>query len=730
MIEELTIAGVGSYEHSPVTLSELAGVNYFYGANGAGKSTIGRAIESGMQGDFSACSARWADGRELVPFIYNREFVDRNFKDSASLKGVFTLGEENTEAVRKIEELRAEIAKKQRNAAHLKNQLDGDDISQGKRKELQELEEDFQIDCWKLKVDYQEPFGPAFRGAKKKPLFKERLLRESSNGGGTLRSLDELKTLAAEVYQDALSAEAPLRLLSVSRLDEWAGVDVLAKKIVGRDDVDMAPLISKLQHSDWVEQGLEHHAAADGLCPFCQQRAPQDLGEKLAEVFDQSYNEGKLKVEQTKSAYEQEYQALQTAKASLLALKSEFLDKSLFERVWQKLDGAVRENLHLLKEKEAELSRAVELNTLKETLSEVNSVIENANNAIAQRQELIASQDDRRQELTSDIWCFLVEESKGSRGLYRAKRKALDTTIQGMTQSLENQKSKIRLLESEIRQLECSRTGVRSTANAINEMLREFGFSGFSLKVSDDEKDYKMVRSNGTLVEETLSEGERSFLTFLYFWHLVSGSSEVSGVNAERVVVFDDPVSSLDSNVLFIVSTLVRQVCAQVGEDGGRIKQVFVLTHNAYFHKQVTYRPRTKARFWVVKKTHERTRIERFASNPVKTSYQLLWDELRAASNAPGVALRNTMRRILESYFQLLGGTKLDDLHKEFSGTKQLVFRSLISWVHDGSHSAFEEVHFSGEHSGVEVYLEVFKSIFQKTDHHAHYEMMMGGEVV
>jgi wobble nucleotide-excising tRNase len=60
-------------------------------------------------------------------------------------------------------------------------------------------------------------------------------------------------------------------------------------------------------------------------------------------------------------------------------------------------------------------------------------------------------------------------------------------------------------------------------------------------------------------------------------------------MTTDRIVVFDDPVSSLDSDVLFIVSSLIKSLFDHVRENKGNIKQIFVLTHNVYFHKEVAY---------------------------------------------------------------------------------------------------------------------------------------------
>ena len=78
---------------------------------------------------------------------------------------------------------------------------------------------------------------------------------------------------------------------------------------------------------------------------------------------------------------------------------------------------------------------------------------------------------------------------------------------------------------------------------------------------------------------------------------MVQGSISESGDSREKIVVIDDPVSSMDSSALFIVSTLVRkliEICRNNADnrfptvEGNFIKQIFILTHNAYFHREVT----------------------------------------------------------------------------------------------------------------------------------------------
>ena len=164
------------------------------------------------------------------------------------------------------------------------------------------------------------------------------------------------------------------------------------------------------------------------------------------------------------------------------------------------------------------------------------------------------------------------------------------------------------------------------------------------------------MRSNGDDAQETLSEGEKTFVTFLYFYYLQKGSNTGVGISEDRVVVFDDPVSSLDSDVLFIVSHLIKDLYQK-----SQIKQIFVLTHNIYFHKEVTfYKKRSDKKalkdetFWIIKKHNNHSVVNKNNDNPIKSSYELLWNEIRDRDQKfSSQMIQNVMRRIIENYFKI-----------------------------------------------------------------------------
>lgn len=192
----------------------------------------------------------------------------------------------------------------------------------------------------------------------------------------------------------------------------------------------------------------------------------------------------------------------------------------------------------------------------------------------------------------------------------------------------------------------------------------------------------------------------------------------------------DDPVSSLDSDILFIVGSLIKGLFEEVRIKKGHVKQVFVLTHNVYFHKEVTFlkgRRNGKVRgdesFWVVRKHELTSHLERYDTNPIKTSYELLWAELRRP-NPSNLTIQNTLRRILENYFKILGDVDPDFICEKFEGKEKFVCKSLFSWVNYGSHFAHDDL-FIADGATADIYLKVFKEVFEKLEHGGHYRMMM-----
>src|SRR5690554_3453806 len=192
MINEIKINPPVATYLNPARLSDLRRINYIFGANGTGKTTISRVI-AGEQGH-EHCQLVWQGGSELERMVYNRDFVDRNFNQDGPLQGVFTLGEDQVEAEQKIDELRPQIDRAIRDISSLNIQLDGADGQLGKRQELAAIEPTLRDRCFRQKRLHDDCFQVAFSGVRNNAEnFKAKVLTEQASNTADLLSLEELK---------------------------------------------------------------------------------------------------------------------------------------------------------------------------------------------------------------------------------------------------------------------------------------------------------------------------------------------------------------------------------------------------------------------------------------------------------------------------------------------------------------------------------------------------------
>lgn len=242
---------------------------------------------------------------------------------------------------------------------------------------------------------------------------------------------------------------------------------------------------------------------------------------------------------------------------------------------------------------------------------------------------------------------------------------------------------------------------------------------------------YKIIRPDGSDAKTSLSEGEYNFITFLYFYHLILGSSSPDELNRNKVVVIDDPISSLDSNILFIVSSLVKNIISLCRNRERAINQVIISTHNIYFHKEITFVgsrdhwPEKRTAFFIIRKKDQVSNITEYTEDQIQSSYEMLWDDIRKPENGTAKSIFNAMRRILENYFNIIGGIDYEKCINKFEGEDKLVCKSLISCINEQSHTISDDYFMCIADSEVDHYRQIFKEIFEKMNHLSHYNMMM-----
>ncbi|EOD4150462.1 Translation-disabling ACNase RloC [Vibrio cholerae] len=732
MINSLAIANVATYGIVPQQVTPLEKFNFFFGANGAGKTTISRLIEDSTR--YENCVVKWS-GSPIERFVYNRDFVEKNFNPQKDLPGVFTLGEAEQAVIDSIAYKKSELDKIVEEIKAKELVLNGDDSNKGKIRELEVIDHNFTEKCWLIKDKLDELFKDAFQGVRNsKSKFKERVISENASNTADLKTKEYLIEKAKTLFGDAPESKPLIQLtLDSSKLKKLEQHEILQQRIIGKSDVDIAGVINKLNNSDWVRHGMNYLPQSEGECPFCQQRLLSGFEDQLANYFDETFTQNIETLQAIVATYSSSSQQLISHLESLVANSHADIDSNLLKAKFDTLKAIISENMQLLANKISEPASTVTLKSTHPIIDEIQSIVEKVNNSIKQHNLIVSNFKKEKELLVNQVWKFVLEkELKAELQQYTKDSSSLQKAIQGLTVGISNKKARKIDKDAEIKALEKDTTSIQPTIDAINRLLKSFGFTSFTIGKSTKDRCYSIVRGDGSCAKETLSEGEKTFISFLYFYHLLKGNFSEIGITTDRVVVIDDPVSSLDSDILFIVSTLIKGLISDARNDSSLIKQLFILTHNTYFFKEVTFNRKRSGQdklsdetFWIVRKVDGTSKIVGHNSNPIKSSYELLWQEIKAAEPC-SLTIQNTMRKILENYFTFLGNIKKDDMIELFEGEERLICQSLFSWVNDGSHHAIDDLYVTQDIGIIDTYRKVFKKIFEESEHGAHYKMMMG----
>lgn len=178
----------------------------------------------------------------------------------------------------------------------------------------------------------------------------------------------------------------------------------------------------------------------------------------------------------------------------------------------------------------------------------------------------------------------------------------------------------------------------------------------------------------------TLSDGEKNIIGFLYF---IEKLGEVQNNLSDKIIVFDDPMDSNDDLMQYIIITEIQDLMKLI--DKKRVSDILVImTHNSHFYINVKYNRLYKDgldrngaqkigdNFLRLQKEGGVTRIKILESEgqDFSTNYELLWKELRFLydNDKPNLML-NSIRRIIETYTKF---NKSDNFYGENKEAQKL----------------------------------------------------------
>lgn len=728
-----------SYGSSGTGMYDCQKINFVYGPNGSGKSTISNYLQSLDDPMFSECEITWDSAMHPDVVVYNRRFRERNFSSNADIAGVFTLGQATIDDIKHLDELKEQRAQR-------KAQFDKDSESYKKREALRtKNREDFKETIWNVILrDQGQLFLEAFSGSRKsKDRFLEQVLERYQNRNPNVRSLSELESRKTTLFgkKPETCAEFVFQIDCIT--DEINSIErdpIFRRVVAGNKDIPIGKLIQTLNNGDWVNRGRQYVTEND-VCPFCQKQTIDDsFRQQLEAFFSGEYDECVRHIGQLIYNYTIHTQSLIAAFGKIAEDTNKCaigkLDKEKFSERAQLLDAIFKRNCAGIAEKKGEPGKIITIEYTADLIAELTAIVAAANRTINEHNQMVANFRNEYKKLVDDVWDYFMDQQDALISGYLSDDQASAKALAGMQKKLISLKKELDQLKFEIAEAGKNVTSVQPTVDEINRSLTAYGFNNFYIAPSPQNANmYQIKRPDGTLASNTLSEGEETFITFLYYLQLAKGSANAATVSNRKILVIDDPICSLDSTILYVVSAMVKELIKEVKHGDSNIEQVFILTHNIFFHKEASFvngrtSSESSVNYWIIRKNENESSITAYGQeNPISTSYELLWKELKSDSPISLISMQNTMRRIIENYFSMLGNNKEDFVISSFTTVEdQVICRSLFHWINDGSHSIPDDFYYDSQVASPEKYKEIFHKVFVVTGNEAHYNMMMGVE--
>jgi wobble nucleotide-excising tRNase len=426
----------------------------------------------------------------------------------------------------------------------------------------------------------------------------------------------------------------------------------------------------------WVKDGMGHHKDKRETCAFCRQPLPPDLWQVLSDHFNQESEKlaasieaclDKVRVEARDNAI------MPTVEGSQLYAS----ERSTFDKAKTQLAkslAAYKTDLAKLEDslvkRRASLFRPVRLPLCDFDSLEAASAVASFNESISasNRRSSTLSKDKEaaRTALRVNVVKLFVD------ALDLPSKEANIATLKEKSREARTAEDALRHIErgidQDIKGLEAQQKDERKGAKRVNELLNHFfGHGSVQLEAVNDgtATGVKFQIMRGGHPAYHLSEGECSLIAFCYFMAKLD-APDSSG--KELIVYIDDPISSLDSNHVFFVYSLIETLIAAPAKNADgtnrfKYKQLFISTHNLDFLKYLKRlsRPGKDVQHFIVERHGESSSrlslMPRYLKDYV-TEFNYLFHQIHKCSVEPAegathehfFSFGNNLRKFMEAY--------------------------------------------------------------------------------
>lgn len=602
--------------------------NIFYGENGSGKSSVCNILKS-ISGEKDitkyhpekvelvigtkthtyenrAWDSPIAKGSVL---FFDREFVEKNVhlgRDRGTQQGEQEqqsgnlIIEFDAEAI-KLRSLRDKLGK-------IRDEKDGK-VSEYQRDNNKALSFELTDDEEFLYKKYKSKNGDALDRSKQSLNEKRDSLENSLRGDKQLlqkvTDVQAINDIEIDLEEGRLSPQSSYQNVFNFDLKEQVKIEAQAE------------LVQKIRdHKEFFEKGFDIRKSHPQRCPFCQSENQEDEIKKVLNIYDQlyddSYKKQRLIFDKNKQQLINEISDLQELSKNInvsdvfIALKR-LADRYSIKGLYSVEEEAnfqqkiATKNIDDLKERISNLVKPTK-EDISISYKEAQSELKILNTFIKKIKALIIKKNCLIQKFKNDNTdsklASRMEKAQSQLAVIKVEIDFIQSSkIEKQKLKLEKDKGLIKLQwildkakggHKEVReQYEkyCSSEAFAKTLKKIESYFDRFNFS-FKLQLDTGNRHtsttkelpfaFKVVDLDGGErdLKEGLSEGEVQVLSLCFFFAFL----DIQDRKSEKILVFDDPITSLDDSNL---SSLVDLV----SEEKGKFSQTLIFSHHRTFFK-------------------------------------------------------------------------------------------------------------------------------------------------
>lgn len=702
MIKQLDINKFGCFSDFVWTTALKGGqtthncmrLNILYGRNYSGKTTLSRIIRSFEVGrlptnfkrpDFRVTTDAEVLGQNDVHAnsldirVYNKDFVDENLSflnDHAEgeVKTFAIIGRENKEIEQQIEEneikLGSEEAKSGLRYELSEKQKDYITKNAKAHQEEQALDEKLRRHANDV-IKHDRQFGyPSYNiiAIKKDIEVVEKSNFSVLDETEVSRKKELLKEEALPDIEQRLSFQPALTAILHD------AKSILRKPI--RPSAPIQELLNDALLQTWVRTGIVYHRDKRSTCGFCGQPLPFDLWEKLDAHFNKESSDLEKELSRKILATEKEIEAASTISLPekdcfYVSVQASFESRRTnLQNVLKIYQVELKKILKQLQARQRNIFEARETPDIDDVSKDLQKQIDSLNGLIETNNAMTATLPKQQQEARdllrrNSVARFIRDVDLGAE---RKKVANLKSDARSSKRDVDRTARTVQAIRVVIDELRTKLQDERKGAEKVNEYLNHyFGHEGLRLQAVEDpiESKFKFHILRGSEPAYNMSEGECSLVAFCYF---IARLEDIETKGKDLIVYIDDPVSSLDSNHIFFVYSLIESVIAKPtkNSDGSKsfhYKQLFISTHNLDFFKYLIRLPRPNkqggTQFFLVEKIAGKSTIRLMPKylKDYQTEFHYLFHQIYRCKDSRGADenhdvfynFGNNLRKFLEA---------------------------------------------------------------------------------